>query len=89
MLCRGRLHRVGGAVNKPPSPIGRPRKAFKTKLAWAGRGSGGPKTRQPGQLVSVCLELCCGTAAHVALHAASGSASPNASDSPAKCVPTR
>jgi hypothetical protein len=36
MLCRGRLHRVGGAVNAPPSPIGRPRKAFKTKLAWGG-----------------------------------------------------
>jgi hypothetical protein len=68
-------------------PSGDPARLSKPSWRGGGRGSGGPKTRQPGQLVSVCLELRCGTATHVALHAASGSASPNASDSPAKCVP--
>jgi hypothetical protein len=68
-------------------PSGDPARLSKPRGRGGGRGSGGPKTRQPGQLVSVCLELRCGTATHVALHAASGSASPNASDSPAKCVP--
>jgi hypothetical protein len=47
-------------------PSGDP-KGFKTKLASGGRGSGGPRDRQPGRLVSAFagLQLCCGSEPHV------------------------
>jgi hypothetical protein len=45
--------------------VGRPRKAFKTKLGSGGEGSVGLNTRPPVQLVSACLEFIFGHAVHV------------------------
>jgi hypothetical protein len=61
---------------------GRPRKAVKTKLAWGGRGSGGPKTRLP---VDGFRRAWNYVVAPPCMHGMP--LVPNASDSQAKCVP--